>query len=63
MSKTDLKNAIARHLINRTGASTTDEELSECADSLVSFFEILIEADKKLKIIHEPDRRNSNHTD
>ena len=59
----DLKTTIAAHLIE-AGQIPTEKELTEYADSLVSFFEILIEADKKLMKANESsNNRDPNTTD
>ena len=45
--KDELKIAIANHVKIRTEEVLSESELNDYADNLVSFFEILIEADKK----------------
>ena len=55
----NLKTTLATHLIE-SGQTTTKQELTEYADSLVALFEILIEADKKLP--ETDDRYNCANT-
>ena len=63
MMKTDLITSLAAHLLE-SGQVPTEEDLSEWTDSLVSFFEILIEADKKLmKTDESSNNRNPNTAD
>ncbi len=42
----ELKTTLATHLIE-SGQIPTEQELTDSADALVSFFEILIEEDRK----------------
>jgi len=46
-STTELKNTLTAHLM-KAGKIPTEQELADSAGALLSFFEILIEADKKL---------------
>jgi hypothetical protein len=48
-----LKAELKKYLIE-SGQELTEQELADGSDNLVSFFELLIEADKKLKIVDEP---------
>jgi len=43
----ELKTAIGRHVKIRTEEVPPDSELNDYADNLVSFFKLLIEADRK----------------
>jgi hypothetical protein len=62
-AKDELKTAIA-DCMTGSGQTPTDQELAESADNLLAFFELLIEADKKLKKTDESsDNRNPNNTD
>lgn len=61
--KTELKTTIAEHL-KESGQTPTDQELTDSVDNLVSFFELLIEADKRLgKTYESSDNRDPNNTD
>ena len=63
MIKTNLKDTLATHLME-AGQVPTEQELTDYTDSLVSFFEILIETDKKLMKADEPsNNRNSDTSD
>ena len=46
-SRNELKTVIANHVKIKTGKVPPDSELNNYADNLVSFFEILIEEDRK----------------
>lgn len=62
MSKTELKTAIAKYS-NQSGEILTDQELTESSDDLLSFFALLIEADKDLMKTNEPrNYGNPDHT-
>ena len=64
MSKAELKNIISSHITKRTGQSPTEQELTESTDHLLAFFELLIEADKKLMKPYEPSNNgNPNNPD
>jgi hypothetical protein len=51
----ELKNKLAAYYME-SGHIPDEQELNDSADALLSFFKILIEADKKLKITN--DRHN-----
>lgn len=57
MDKTKLKNTISVYL-QKTGQMSSDHELNDYADSLISFFNLLIESDKKNN--ENKNLRNSN---
>lgn len=63
MNKTELKTTLAEYLIE-SRQTLTEEELTDHADSLVSFFELLIETDKKLIRANESsNNRDPNPAD
>ena len=63
MIKSELKNILAAYLME-AGQIPTEQELTDSADNLLSFFEILIEADKKLMKANDPQtQRDSDNTD
>ncbi|MDP8211665.1 MAG: hypothetical protein P9X22_00035 [Candidatus Zapsychrus exili] len=47
-NKTEFETVIAEQWHEQTGRMPTEQELIDCADNLLLFFKILIEADKKL---------------
>lgn len=60
----ELKTIISERLQQQTGKIPTEQELTDSVDNLLSFFEILIEADKKLMKAHESsNNRDPNNTD
>ena len=62
MNKTELKTLIANHS-SKSGEILTDQEITDCANDLISLFTLLIEADKDLMKTHEPStRRNPDST-
>ena len=62
-AKDELKTAIADHIME-SGQSPTEQEVTESADNLLAFFELLIEADKKLmKTDESSNSRDPNNTD
>jgi len=62
-AKGELKTAIAEHM-TESGQILSNEELTESADNLLAFFELLIEADKKLmKADESSNNRDPNNTD
>ena len=61
--KAELKNTIDEHF-KELGQMPTDQELDDSADNLLAFFELLIEADKKLmKADESSDNRDPDNTD
>ncbi len=63
IAKDELKTTIAEHMME-SGQIPTEQELTESADNLLAFFELLIEADKKLmKADESSNNRDSNNTD
>ncbi len=63
MIKTELKTELAIHLME-SGQMPTEQELTNSADNLLAFFELLIEADKKLmKADESSNNRDPNNTD
>ena len=63
-NKTEFETVIAEQWQERAGRIPTEQELTDCTDNLISFFEILIEADKKLMKDHETsNNRDPNNTD
>jgi len=63
-NKTEFETVIAEQWHEQTGRMPTEQELTDCADNLLSFFEILIEADKKVMKAHESsNNRDPNNTD
>lgn len=64
MIKSELKTAIAEEITKQSGQILTDQELADCADNLLLFFDILIEADKELmKANDSPAQRDSDNSD
>jgi hypothetical protein len=64
MDKAELKTAIAEEALKSSGLTLTPQELDDFSEDLISFFEILIEADKKLmKADDSPTQRDSDNTD
>ena len=63
MITNELKNTLTKHLME-SGQIPTEQELTDSAESLLSFFEILIEADKKLVKTNElSNNRDSDIAD
>ena len=61
--KDELKIAIADYSLE-SGQNPTEQELDDSADNLLAFFELLIEADKKLmKADESSNNRDPNNTD
>lgn len=56
-----LEEIIAVRVQKVTGQIPTSSEVTEAADALMSFVQILIEADKEIRIKNGTDHRNPNH--
>ena len=62
--RAELETIISEQLQKQTGQIPSEKDLSDSVDSLLSFFEILIEADKKLmKADESSNNRDPNNTD
>lgn len=57
---TELKNTLMTYLM-KSGQIPTEEELTESTEALLSFFEILIESNRKSN--ERQSLRNPDHTD
>ena len=61
-SMEELIDALAKEYEQAGQPGPTREELAESAEVLVSYFEILIEQDRKLMTRNEQNNRNPNHS-